>query len=641
MATNITSTQLDFENIKSSLKTFFKAKSEFADYDFEASGLNNILDVLAYNTHYNGLIANFALNESFLDTAQLRPSVVSHAEMLGLDVASKTSSKVTLRVSINTGLVVGRPTSILLPSGFTFNTNIDGNTYQFHTRQKYTGIEANGVYTFTTDTGVQEIMAYEGKVTTKTFYVGETSDRQVYIIPDPNMDIKTAVVDVYNSTTSEDYDTYTELSRAVTVDSTSAYYTLREMPNGYYELNFGDGVSFGRAPVAGNKIIINYLSTAGSVGNGGVTFTANDTIGVLGQSYPVNVIGITKSISGSELQSIDTIKQLAPAAFATQQRLVTALDYESMIKANFPQIEAVACWGSQDNIPVDYGCVYISTQFANTTTVAEQTDIKANIVNTYANNLGIMAIGTKFVDPVVLNFELDTRVQWDPNLTGLKSGNIEGRVKELITTHFNTVLKGFGKTFRRSTLLTQIDAYDQSILSSSMNVRLQIEFKPTLNLQDTYSIYFPIRLEQPGLDAYSITSTSFTYGENNTIARMRNKLNTTILQIIDANSSVLVDNIGSYFPQSGLVQLNGFEPRAIIDGSTSIKISATPQDQTSVKPLRNYILKVAETNLVVGVNIDYQNTNIVLNSSSGRSVVGTSSTGSSSVSSNGSGGGGY
>lgn len=612
MATNITSTQLDFENIKSALKTFFKEKSEFTDYDFEASGLSNILDVLAYNTHYNGLIANFALNESFLNTAQLRPSVVSHAEMLGLDIASKTSSRVALKATVNTGLVANRPTSILLPPGFTFSTTIDGNSYEFHTRQRYTGVESNGVYTFNSSTGASEIIAYEGKITNKTFIVGATTDRQVYVIPDKNIDVKTASVTVYNSTTSASYETYTELDRAVTVDSTSTYYTIRETPNGFYEINFGDGVTFGKSPTAGNKIVVSYLSTAGEAGNGGIAFTANNQISILGTSYPVNVIPLSKSISGSNLQSIDTIKQLAPVAFSTQQRLVTALDYESMIKANFPAIQSVAAWGSQDNIPVDYGCVYISLDYGSGVTEEEKINIKSNIVNIYTNNLGIMAISTKFVEPVSLDFLIDANIQWDPNLTGLKSGNIEARTKNLIKTHFDTLLAGFGKTFRRSSLLTKIDAYDASVLSSSMNVKLQIRFQPTLNLEDSYKLYFPVRLENPSEDRYSIESSTFTYGDNNVIARIRNQLGTTILQIVDANSSVIVDTLGTYFPQSGLVQLNGFAPRAIIDGSGSVKIKAIPQDQTVIKPLRNYVLSVSENNLTVGVNIDYQDTNIVL-----------------------------
>tara|TARA_Y100000389_G_scaffold21733_2_gene18644 strand:- start:1687 stop:3528 length:1842 start_codon:yes stop_codon:yes gene_type:complete len=612
MATNITSTQLDFENIKTSLKTFLKQKSEFSDYDFEASGLNNILDVLAYNTHYNGLIANFALNESFLDTAQLRPSVISHAEMLGLDIASKTSSRVALRATITTGLVANRPTSILLPAGFTFSTTIDGNSYRFHTRQRYVGIESNGVYTFQSESGAQEITAYEGNITNKTFLVGSTTDRQVYIIPDKNIDTKTVVVNVYDSVTSESYEVYTALNNAITVDANSTYYTIRETPNGFYELNFGDGVTFGKSPAAGSKIIVNYLSTSGSVANGGSTFTANNSLTVLDKSYSLNVTTITKSLNGADLQSIDTIKQLAPVAFSTQQRLVTALDYESMIKANFTQVRDVAAWGSQDNIPVDYGKVYISLDFDDNVTQEEETFVKTTIVNTFADNLAIMSIGTKFVDPITLDFIIEANIQWDPNLTGLKTGNIENRTKNIITTYFDTTLSGFGKAFRRSALLTEIDSYDKSILGSGLNVKLQISFEPSLNLPDGYKLHFPVRLEQPSLDKYSVESNSFTYGETNTIARIRNKLNSTILQIVDANSKVIVDNLGAYFPQSGLIQLNNFVPRAIIDGSVNIKLTAIPQDQTVVKPLRNYVLNVSDTNLSVGVNIDYQNTNVVL-----------------------------
>lgn len=612
MATNITSTQLDFETIKTSLKTFFKSKSEFSDYDFEGSGLNNILDVLAYNTHYNGLIANFALNESFLDTAQLRASVVSHAEMLGLDVASKKSSQVTLRASVNTGQIVGRPTAITLPSGFKFTTVIDGNSYIFNTLQNYTAVDVNGIYTFANATGSQEIIAYEGTSITKTFFVGETNDRQVYVIPDKNIDISTAVVTVFNSATSNDNEIYTELNKAVTVSATSTLYTIRETPNGFYELNFGDGVTFGKAPVAGNKIVVTYLSTIGSAGNGGVIFSANNQINVLGTAYSVNVVPLTKSIVGANLQSIDHIRQLAPSAFATQQRLVTALDYESMIKANFPTIIDVSAWGSQDNIPVDYGKVYLSLAFDDTVTSDEKTALKASIQNTFADNLGIMAIGLKFVEPIDIKFNLETQIQWDPNLTGLKGGNVENRVKDLIKTHFSTTLSGFSKTFRRSALLTEIDAYDPSILSSKMDIKLVIDLIPSLNLSSTYKVYFPVKLESPDLDLFSIESTTFTFGSENRIVRLRNKLGTTILQIVDANSSILVDNAGEYFTQSGLVQLNGFKPRAIMDGSSSIKITAKPADQSVIKPLRNYLLKIDNTNLEVGITIDYQNTNVIL-----------------------------
>jgi hypothetical protein len=612
MATNITSTQLDFDQIKGSLKTYLKAKSEFSDYDFEASGLNNILDVLAYNTHFNGLIANFALNESFLDTAQLRSSVVSHAEMLGLDVSSKTSSQVTLRASINLSNDANRPTAVVLPAGANFSTTIDGNTFQFFTRRQYTAIDANGLYTFATSTGVQEIIAYEGVTKNKTFFVGETADRQVYVIPDKNIDVKTATVTVFNSVTSTDNTIYTELNKAVTVSAASTLYTIRETPNGFYELNFGDGVTFGKAPEAGNKIVVNYLSTSGASANGGTAFTSNTQLTVNGASKIISVTPLTNSISGADLQSIDAIKQLAPAAFATQQRLVTALDYESMIKANFPTITAVSAWGSQDNVPVDYGKVYISLGFADTVTKDEKITLKAAIENTYANNLGIMAIGTKFVDPVDIKFNLETQIQWDPNLTGLKSGNVENKIKNLIKTHFATKLNGFGKTFRRSALLTEIDAFDPSILSSKMDVKLVIDLIPLLNKEQSYKMYFPVRLEAPGLTFYSIESSSFTYGATNKIARIRNKLGSTILQIVDANSAVIVDTIGQYFTQSGLVSLNAFTPRSILDGSPSIKFTVTPADQSVIKPLRNYLLKTDDRSMQVGITVDFQNTNVVL-----------------------------
>ena len=183
MATNIQSTALDFNNIKTSLKEFLKKKTEFADFDFDGAGLSNILDVLAHNTHFNGLIANLATNESFIHTAQLRSSLVSHAESLGYDIRSKTSSQVTLDATINLTGVSGRPQTLTLPIGTNFvGTNEDGNQ-NFITREIYTASDDGaGLYTFKDANGTAGIVAFEGTLITKTFFVGQKTDRQVYII---------------------------------------------------------------------------------------------------------------------------------------------------------------------------------------------------------------------------------------------------------------------------------------------------------------------------------------------------------------------------------------------------------------------------------------------------------------------------
>jgi hypothetical protein len=219
MATNIQSTQLDFATIKNSLKTYLAQQTEFTDYNFEASGLSNILDVLAHNTHFNGLIANFALNESFLNTAQLRSSVVSHAESLGYNPKSITSAIAYLNISavITAG---GRPTSITLPKYSAFTASVNDVTYTFYTLEAYTATDnGSGNYSFLNSDGTTGIPVVEGSLRTKTFYVGQASDRQIYVVPDLTVDASTVTVNVFNSATSSDFLIYTPLYNAITVNA--------------------------------------------------------------------------------------------------------------------------------------------------------------------------------------------------------------------------------------------------------------------------------------------------------------------------------------------------------------------------------------------------------------------------------------
>ena len=256
MATTIQSTDLDFDVIKTRLKDYLKKQDEFNDYDFEASGLSNILDVLAYNTHFNGLITNFALNESFLNTAQLRSSIISHAEALGYVPRSYASAlaKLTLSITISS---TNRPTLITLPRNTQFTTSIDSVSYTFQTREVYNATpDVNGLYTFKTSDGSSEIPVYEGTEKTKTFFVGETSDAQIYVIPDITMDTTTIRIRVFDTAVSSTFDTYTNINTASRITSISTHYQIKEVPNGYYEIIFGDGTSTGKAPSAGNKIVI-------------------------------------------------------------------------------------------------------------------------------------------------------------------------------------------------------------------------------------------------------------------------------------------------------------------------------------------------------------------------------------------------
>jgi len=607
MSTVIKSSELDFQNIKESLKDYFKSKSEFADYDFEASGLNNLLDVLAYNTHLNGLTANFAINESFLPTAQLRSSVVSHAETLGYEVRSITTSKAVVNLSVNMSGVVGRRPQIQLPVGWTFTSSIDGISYTFRTQESYFAKDdGTGTYIFKDSKGSSNIPIAEGIEKTKTFLVGEKNERQVFVIPDETMDIATAKVLVYNNAGSTGYQTYIPLKKAVTIDKDSRVFSVREAPNGHYELNFGDGVSFGKKPDPGQKVVVTYLSSKGPLADNGTVFTSNSDFNHLGNDYPVVVTTQTESTGGANKQTIESIKQLAPIAYAAQQRLVTSLDYKGTILSNFTDVTDCNVWSGDQNIPLDYGAVYVSLNFADGISDTVKENTKAQIIGQFTDNLSVVSITTKYTDPTELFLELTLGFNFDPSLTGFSLSATESTVYRFMNRYFSENLNKFEKIFRRSNMLTEVDAIDQAILSSKCDVKAQLRFEPTIGDKRTFELNYPMSIAPPDPYTYIVQSSTFEY--EGTLALIRNKLSSTRLQVTDIDGNVLLDNVGEYFPATGLVKIVGFTPEAFIGGFDYIKVSVVPLNESVIKPLRNYVIKLDETLSYATATLDRQNT---------------------------------
>ena len=627
MATSIQSTKLDFDEIKSSLKTYFAQKSEFADYDFEASGLSNVLDVLAYNTHYNALTANFALNEAFLNTAQLRSSVISHAATLGYEPRSITTSSTSVNLSLNLAGVAGRPSVITLPAFSSFSSKVGENTFTFQTLIDYLATDdGTGLYNFTTSDGSTGITLSEGSKLTKTFYVGEVGERQLYVIPDSSMDTSTAIVKVYETTSTSAFTTYTKLSEAVSVTGTSTLFQITEAPNGFYELNFGDGISFGKAPPTGGKITVEYLATAGTDDNGAFLFTPAEQVQVNGVGYTLSVTTLASSNGGAPAQSIESIRTNAPIAFAAQQRLVTADDYKAIILKRFSAVTDCAAWGGEDNIPANYGNTYVSLVFAAGYTDAQKTIVKDNIRNNLTNNLSIISIDTIFSDPVTTYLTLSVTFNFNPALTGTTIKATENSVIVAVKSYFENNLKKFGGVFRRSNLLATIDNISPAILNSQAIVKLQQRFVPTLNVSTSYNIVFPVQL-QAADDVNTIIETS-TFIFNNRICSIKNKLNSTTLQVINASAGVEVDNVGEYLPEKGTLSLTGFNPTSITAGVDYLKISALPANTSTIVPLRNYVLDLDEEPTYASGIVDRQTQTTSLGS--GAQAVSSSSSSSSS-----------
>jgi len=584
MATTIKSTDLDFNQIKNSLKLFLAQKEEFSDYNFEASGMSNLLDVLAYNTHYNALLANFALNESYLSTAQLRSSMVGLASSLGYTVGSRIASKAVLRMYLDYSSTgeTARPGSVTLPKGTSFNATVDSKTYTFKTRDVLIAKDdGNGLYYFALNNDTN-VPVYEGSARTKTFIAGPASENDSYVIPETKIDLDTVEVRVYNSVTSTAYDAYTNLNTTTNISATSKIFVVKETPNGFYEVTFSNGSRLGLSPESGQRIEVLYDVVAGPDANGARTFTTNTQVN--GKS--LNITTTTLSSGGALKEGIESIRKNAPYQYAAQNRAVTAEDYSALVLREFGNnVSDVKTWGGQDNIPPRYGIVYMSLVF-NTTDPSVIQDTKDNIRDLF-KDLAVISFDVDFIDPIETYIEAQVFFQFNPNLTSVTQSVIENRVSTSVQSFFNTNLGDFDQSFRRSNLLTEIDDVDPSVLSSRATIKMQSRFVPVVG-SGNYTVTYPTSLAAADDKLYIIESDNFRYKGD--ICYLRNRLNSTILEVYNVSTGQLaVDNIGSYDPTTGVLNLENFTISLL--GGDYVKITALPANQSTITPLRNNILR--------------------------------------------------
>jgi len=570
MATTINSTGLDFDAIRNNLKTWLEQKPDFADYNFEASGLSNLLDVLAYNTHYNALTANFALNESFLSTAQLRSSVIGLSTAIGYIPNSKVSSTALINVTAQGSSASSN--ILALPSGTKFTTTVEDITYTFETTEEYTAFKkGSDPYSYTWE----NVIVREGTEKQKTFIAGPYSETDTYVIPNQDMDISTVTVGV-GATNKAFYN----VSTVSEINESSRIYVIKETPNGYYELAFGNGAGLGEIPLAGDKIVVTYNSTAGKDANGARTFTTTATIpNGAGANISIIPITISNSSNGANKESIESIRKSAPFLYASQNRMVTSDDYAALIRRNFSnKINDILAWGGEENLPPKFGTVYVSI------TPSPDESFKASI-RSLVKNLSVASFDVDFVEPVVTFIEVAVSFQYNQTLSSYSTiPAIESAIEGVVGSYLDTVTDEFSETFRRSNLLTLIDAADPGVLSSQATIKVQRRFNPSLGEEKAYQIVFPTVLESPSSVVYIVQSTEFNYPPGLSCV-VRNKLGSEILQVISTTSGrVIVDNIGNYNPATGVVNLSGFKPSGA--NAIEIKISAVPSNQGFVSTIR-------------------------------------------------------
>ncbi len=592
MATTIKSTALDFVNIKNNLKSFLEQKPEFADYNFETSGLSNLLDVLAYNTHINALTANFALNESFLGTAQLRSSLVSLSEGIGYIPDSKTASEAIVRLSLNLSGVGDRQPTLTIPAGLRFEATVDDVNYIFQTQETIIASDdGSGFYRFTTLDGNADISIFEGSPKTRTFIAGDNDENAVYIIPDENMDIDTAVVRVFESPTATRFTTYTNILEATTINEQSTLYILKETPNGFYELSFGNGTTLGQTPEAGYRITVDYLSTNGDVADNALVFEPLDPITVSQTTDRTPTVStVSRSAGGGEKETLESIRKNAPFQYAAQNRMVTYADYSSLVLRNFSTlIQDIKAWGGEDNLEPEFGTVFMSIKFNDDVSENRQ-QITKDSVRDLAEQLSVASFDLKFTDPVTTFLEVQTFFQFNPRLTTLSLNTIEEQVRSTIEQYFQDTVGGFEESFRRSNMLTLVDDVSPAVLSSRAEVKMQQRLVPFINIETDYSFDYPVSIAAPDDETFRVTSSSFTFRDQT--CQVRNQLGSTKLQVINISSGrAVVDNVGTYSPTAGRVDLVGLEVDALLGGQGYITISVVPANQSAISPEREYILQ--------------------------------------------------
>ena len=492
-------TELDYDQIRTNLKTFLQGQTELVDYDFEGSALSTIIDVLAYNSFYNAFNANVQANELYLDTAQVRNNVVSHAKSLGYVPRSRTSSFADIDVTVNTPS--GTPSSLTVSRGTKFSTTINNKKYGFVnlTASTITPTQA-GVYKFSS------LRINQGTLKTFTYIVDNSDTRQKYEIPDTNIDTASMVVKVFPNAASSDSAIYSLVTNIVNVSGSSEVYFLQEGLDGKYEIYFGDN-AFGKKLAAGNVISVEYLVTDGVDANNATSFTLE---GNIEGNTNVTMALVNKAAGGATREDIESIRFNAPLSYLSQNRVVTADDYVTIIKNQYANAETVSVWGGEENDPPEYGKVFVSVKPKNaeTLTVSEKAFIKDSILKPK----NIVSITPELVDPTFLYIKLNCFVKYDPNLTSLTAGELTQKVRSVISTYNDTNLKKFDGVFRHSQLLSEIDNADAAILNSTVNVSIQKRLVPTLNQALKYTIDFDNGFfSNIGSADSIISSTTFTF----------------------------------------------------------------------------------------------------------------------------------
>ena len=589
-------TEQDFDQIKDNLKTFLRSQTTLADYDFEGSALGTIIDVLAYNTFYNAFNANLNVNEIFLDTAQVRNNVVSHAKSLGYVPRSTTSAFATIDVTVNNP--AGTPSSLAMPRGTTFQTTIDNKNYTFVNLEAQTIVPVNGVYTFSS------VQINQGTIRSQEYVVDNTDTSQKYEIPDTNVDTASLIVKVKTNANTTDFEVFTLVTNIVDVNQSTNAYFLQEGMDGKYEIYFGDNV-FGKKLAAGNIVSLEYLITDGQASNNATVFTLT---GNISGNTNTSITLASAAGGGAIREATDSIKFNAPLSFLAQNRVVTADDYKAIVKNNYTNAETVSVWGGEEQAVPEYGKVFLSIKPGNAETLTEvqKTFIKDSILKTK----NLVSITPEIVDPDYTYIKLEVFFKYDPNLTSLTAGELKDQVIATITNYNNTNLKKFDGVFRASQVTTLVDATNPSILNTIQRVFVQKRLTPNVGYPQKYTLEFSspfssnIATGSSVIDSSEFIMNGFNHKMQDVPTTDPNIRKVQLYRISNNQKIITTVDAGTVNIKTGTVELTNFNPDGGVVGSYAyITVTGTPSSN-DLAPRRNQLLQIDLLQTVVTPQVD-------------------------------------
>ena len=490
---------LDFDLIKTSLKTFLQGQSQFTDYDFEGSGLNVLLDVLAYNTHYNALYTNLAINEMFLDSASKRDSVISIANNYGYLPSSKIAAKATISMTVPVGS--NTDTTLVLPKFSPFTSSVAGVTYSFYTTSDSIGVRNQSTSTY----DFASIDIYEGTPVVERFNIIDNSK-----IILQNLNIDTTSIRVYiQDPASLNTTAYAYSENALTLDSLSEVYFVREVEGQRYQIYFGND-NLGKQPAIGSVVSVEYIVTSGNVANGLMLFTYSGPS--FGNTPTIKVLATASGARNEE--TIDEIKYNVSHKHKVQDRAVTASDYSDIIRAKYPDIDSINCWGGETMTPPIYGKVYVCIKPHSSLflTTSEKNYISEEIIKPKS----MLGVSPVLIDPVYNSIYAEITVYYNPNNTNKSVAQIEQAVRQSVIDYNNTYLKKFDGVLRYSRLTRAIDDSDTSIINNITDLTLRRSLDVVFNISKSYTVELSNQVYQSGVAEEAILTTGFYINSSGT-----------------------------------------------------------------------------------------------------------------------------